>query len=866
MIQFLDNQMCKSCALSEWAASPGIPTRQYAGDGSKSRALLCVGESPGIQEDRAGECWVGPSGTLLQTWLTSSGLPDHVDIFLANAFRCRMPHEDSAKMSYIKPCRLHLYRDILALLKFYSEVFILCLGATATRSLLNLKLGNALEIQGRRCSLQPPSKEHLKEDWWLAFQKLTFPIFATYHPANLLPGRSPSNIHAVADHFDLLVSTITGERNLPPTTDLPSHASPPPHPLPSLVSLDIETYGILGEQTVFHPVKSRYVDKVPYSQQVVTVALSWETGDGGLSSTIFLWQDPADRKLLFKWLFLLRRAGSTITGKNICFDLSYLRRCDSLFKSVLCPPLHLDDIAIWNYLDYELRPEKSLKPLAQLLNIADYTTLAVNARAQTHATSPSDPNLWRYNATDSEAVSKLHKWFTDSITKRYGHSSTKLSPTCTEHRSLLLWTTLDLIETGITFDHQALQAYHTTLSTQLEELSHQALTQHGVILSGAGSDKSKREFVLNHLGDLIHNPGIQFTDKRKDISLKQDNLTYIKTLSDHPVLDLMVSQSELYKTYSSFTKPLLTNRHKGCAYVRRNLAYAYPSWYPVPYSRSGSTSKEQGGGGTIQGRITCSKPGAQTFPPPIKKLLCSRFPGGHLLWVDMAQIELRVAALVSGDPVMLHIYETDSDLHTETALNFFGGFPTHPDFSRRRYIGKTINFAKMYRAGPTKIQYIMASDPFAPLNVPLGEVQLYSDKFDARYHILRAWQDSLISLAARQGYLELPTGWGRTFSGGRSVIEATYVNEICNFPIQTLAAQLLQSAHFAILRDPLRSGFLTRIPLQTYDALLFDVPPNGELPVIRHIIHKHLTRPPLLSILESYYHRTVPLKYSLEVS
>jgi DNA polymerase-1 len=270
-------------------------------------------------------------------------------------------------------------------------------------------------------------------------------------------------------------------------------------------------------------------------------------------------------------------------------------------------------------------------------------------------------------------------------------------------------------------------------------------------------------------------------------------------------------------------------------------------------------------GGTLQGRFSCKKPAAQTYPPPIKKCISSRFEGGKVRVWDLSQIELRIAALLSGDPVMLREYEEGIDRHTNTALFFFPDADvTSDEFLRKpdgqRQCGKTTNFLVLYKGGAEKLQETIMKD--LGIHVDLAICMQAIAMFDAKYAPFRAWQDMLINTVAERGYIELITGWSRFWGAGKRAASEN-INEICDFPIQTIAAQILQSSHFEIEKGLYSNGLRSLFFLQQHDSLFVDQYP-GEEKIITKIVKKHLTSPPIFDIICNELGRTVPLEFEEE--
>lgn len=231
-------------------------------------------------------------------------------------------------------------------------------------------------------------------------------------------------------------------------------------------------------------------------------------------------------------------------------------------------------------------------------------------------------------------------------------------------------------------------------------------------------------------------------------------------------------------------------------------------------------------GGTVQARITCKDPAAQTFPPQVKECIASRWTGGSIMWADLSQIELRVAALLSGERSMIDAFADGRDLHAERAVLLFGeGSASSPDFRVLRQVGKTVNFADLFLASP----HTMQSQAHAMTGkvIDLSEFQRAEARRPVDRPWLWRWQQSLLAKADRDGKIVLPlTGQSRTFVGG----SIQHRNAIVNFPVQTTAANVMLCMQHEICRRLPMNAPSPRIMAccQVYDSILLDVPSGME--------------------------------------
>lgn len=208
-----------------------------------------------------------------------------------------------------------------------------------------------------------------------------------------------------------------------------------------------------------------------------------------------------------------------------------------------------------------------------------------------------------------------------------------------------------------------------------------------------------------------------------------------------------------------------------------------------------------------------------------------------LVSYDLSQIELRVAALLSGEPALLRAYQHGEDLHTTRTVQLFGedhliavygpDFRKHPDFRAiERQLGKTVGFADLYRAGWRRIK----ATAMEKLGLDLADA--FCQNIERSRPIVRpglwAWQESLIESVRRNHRLELPIlGHSRFFEGDVN----DHINEIVNFPVQATAANFMSFVQIHIHRylDPMAlapPGRQIHITANVYDALYFDVAPS----------------------------------------
>ena len=655
---------------------------------------------------------------------------------------------------------------------------------------------------------------------------------------------------------------------------------------PRIISLDIETYGaaatngrgqMLPAQTVFHPARAIATDGVARQDLVLTCAITipaveptyegpadfWDLAriaelQPGVTFTLNL-TDPTTHPILLAWL----RHAHTIIGMNLPFDILWLRAFSPAIALALNGRHTLIDLSVVNFLHSELRPERSLKSLGPVLGTHAYNE-AATLKDGRRFPSPTSPELHAYNAQDTHNTMLAVAHLARRIQRDYPKTD-KLSSYSVLHFSETLWSTIRMSETGIPFSLSGLSNLEASLIKQADDAINCAAAG-GVLIEGEGSVQSQREFMARCIDDVLpvnpdflSHPLLSYTEKARELSWSSENRRLIAShLPDsHPartIFECADKHSTAQKLVSSYTYPLLRHRRtkpadKSSVLIpvtgTTDIGIAYPTWYTVP-----SVPKDSGSeGGTIQARITCKNPAAQTFPAVIKDCEHSRYPGGSIVSFDLSQIELRVAAILSGEPTLLAAFNSGLDLHTQRTLAIFGqDAKDRPDFKALRQIGKTVNFADLFGASSARLQrsVLDMSGTLYPLS--------FFDQIVASRHAQRpglvGWQYSLCKQAEEQGYIELPyTGHTRTFTGFRLDERAwrnkrelkqvlarggkSMISEVCNFPVQATAGNVMLAIQNFIHRalGPLTSPTSHKQPqlfLQVYDALYFDCPPDTE--------------------------------------
>jgi DNA polymerase I len=183
------------------------------------------------------------------------------------------------------------------------------------------------------------------------------------------------------------------------------------------------------------------------------------------------------------------------------------------------------------------------------------------------------------------------------------------------------------------------------------------------------------------------------------------------------------------------------------------------------------------------GRMACDHPNLQNLPRsgPVRSYIC--VPEGRVFVIaDYSQIELRIAAKISGDTEMLGAYAEGHDLHTLTAQSLTGREEVAKD---DRKLAKAVNFGLLYGMGAQGLQsYALKS---YEVEMSLEEATLYRRRFFQTYPGLKRWHDG-----ERRGWLR-GHAETRTLTGRRRV-DVQKLTDRLNAPVQGTGADGLKLA------------------------------------------------------------------------
>ncbi|HUK46323.1 MAG TPA: DNA polymerase I [Terriglobales bacterium] len=286
---------------------------------------------------------------------------------------------------------------------------------------------------------------------------------------------------------------------------------------------------------------------------------------------------------------------------------------------------------------------------------------------------------------------------------------------------------------------------------------------------------------------------------------------------------------------ASHQAPKLVLEYRQLAKLKSTYVDALPALLNSETGRLHTTFDQTG---TATGRLSSSNPNLQNIPirTELGREIRAAFtaaPGSLLLAADYSQIELRLLAHYSKDPLLVEAFRRGDDIHTLTASQVFGVPPlmVTPDHRRE---AKVVNFGIVYGLSPFGLSQ--------NLGIETSEAKKYIDAYFERYRGVRAFIDRTLDETRRDGRVKTLFGRMRPIPdinsknyNLRGFAERTAVNT----PLQGTAADLIKIAMIRIDAMIRERGLQSKMTLQVHDELVFEVP-ESEIETMRSLVRDQM--------------------------
>ena len=350
----------------------------------------------------------------------------------------------------------------------------------------------------------------------------------------------------------------------------------------------------------------------------------------------------------------------------------------------------------------------------------------------------------------------------------------------------------DMEEAGIRIDRKAFAAFHAEVQTELERLGKSIHELAG----GPFNIRSSQQ-----LGDVLFGTlQLPKAGKTKGGAASTSQEVLEKLSGKHPIVDAILEYRKLEKLRSTYLEPLpLLADANDRIHTTFNLM------------------------ATATGRLSSSNPNLQNIPVrgPMGHRMRACFiaaEGLQLVSADYSQIELRVLAHLSQDPMLLDAFRKGEDIHSRTAALLYDTSPESVTPEQRRG-AKTINFGLVYGMGPQKL----AQD----LGITLNEAKAFIARYFERLGSLRVFYDAVEQETRDHGYITTLTGRRRyipEISSSDAQLKSQARRQAINARVQGSAADIIKIAMLAVAHDETLQKLGARLLLQVHDELVLEAP------------------------------------------
>jgi DNA polymerase I len=439
-----------------------------------------------------------------------------------------------------------------------------------------------------------------------------------------------------------------------------------------------------------------------------------------------------------------------------------------------------DDVMLYSYL---VNPTHGSHTLPDV-------TARFTSRALAHASkAPTAEEIANLLPEAADAVHRLSKSLRDQI------ESSGLTHIYKTMDLPLVPVLLRMEQAGVRIDSAVLGEMSNRLAVDIDNLAERIYADSG------------HRFNINspkQLGDVLFNkmllPKPMKYGKGKVVSTAQDVLEELA--EQHTVPALVLEYRQLAKLKSTYldSLPQLTDA-QGRVHTTFNQV------------------------GTATGRLSSTNPNLQNIPvrTALGREIRAAFipaPGNVLMSADYSQIELRLMAHFSQDPLLLDAYRTGKDIHTLTASEVFGVDAATMD-KETRARAKAVNFGIVYGISPFGLA--------AQLNIDQKTAKQYIETYFDRYKGVQRFIEETLETVRRDQSVKTYFGRIRPIPdiqsrnpNMRGFAERTAVNT----PLQGTAADLIKLAMLKIDQLIRERRLKSRMTLQVHDELLFDVVPE----------------------------------------
>ncbi len=468
-----------------------------------------------------------------------------------------------------------------------------------------------------------------------------------------------------------------------------------------------------------------------------------------------------------------------VVGHNLKFDMSFVSR----WLNNGIPNIHADTMILAWLVDSAMRV--GLDALAQTFFNHEMISFSKTVKKGENFSSVPLEEATQYAAEDALITLKLYHHLTQLLEGRGGE---RLFEVANRVEYPFIKTLMKIENAGIKLDVAFLESMKATFKKELDDLVE-------AICADAGEpfnvNSTKQLGVI--LFEKLQLPVIKKT--KTGYSTDEKVLHALK--SEHPIIDRLLEYRELFKLYSTYVEPL--------------LALALEDSEHIIHTSFLQT-------GTATGRLSSKNPNLQNIPTRsekgklIRRAFISR-EGRTFIGIDYSQIELRLLAHYSQDPVLVESFKEGKDIHFQTALKLFG----EAEAPQKRPIAKTVNFGLLYGMGAKKLG--------ETLDIPNKEAKQIIDNYFHSFPTVKSFLSGVAAQSEEQKYVETLLGRRRWFDydNAPGMMKAAFKREAVNTVFQGTAADLIKMSMNKLMQIIEEEKLPAQILLQIHDELIFEV-------------------------------------------
>ena len=370
----------------------------------------------------------------------------------------------------------------------------------------------------------------------------------------------------------------------------------------------------------------------------------------------------------------------------------------------------------------------------------------------------------------------------------------------------------DMEATGVKVDPAQLAEYRSQLASELDTIEAEARSLAGEPQLNLSSPKQ--------VGTVIYEKLALDPKARKggrSGAYPTDEETLAGLPNKHPFVDKVLEYRGLKKLISTYLDPLpaLMDPRDGKVHTTFNQAL------------------------TATGRLSSSKPNLQNIPVrtaqgrEIRKAFVPSDPEGFIISADYSQIELRLMAVLSGDPALVEGFNHGADIHADTASRIFHT-PLAEVTPEQRRQAKVANFGIIYG--------ISAFGLAQRMGISRSESKNFIEQYFTHYPKVKEYMESAVASAREKGYVETIFGRKRylpDISSRNQVVRSLAERNAINAPIQGSAADIIKMAMINVYKRLEEGGFKSKMVLQVHDELVFDAVP-GEVESLMKMVREEM--------------------------